>query len=96
MCERLRGELERWKADEEKGFRRDALARSRAVLKGKIGEQLAPLGNADAASCADYVVTLLSDLTRMVTMQTLYHDGGFSSMGVSDELIEALQAGSGA
>ena len=56
----------------------------------ELGERLAPLGNADAASCGDYVVTLLSDLTRMVTMQTLYHDGGFSSMGVSDELIEAL------
>jgi len=61
----------------------------------ELGERLAPLGNADAASCADYVVTLLSDLTRMVTMQTLYHDGGFSSMGVSDELIEALGAGAG-
>jgi enoyl-[acyl-carrier protein] reductase I len=59
----------------------------------ELGERLAPLGNADAASCADYVVTLLSDLTRMVTMQTLYHDGGFSSMGVSDELIEALHGG---
>lgn len=52
--------------------------------------RIAPLGNADAASCADYTVTLLSDLTRMVTMQTLYHDGGFSAMGISDELIAAL------
>lgn len=50
------------------------------------GEKLSPLGNADAASCADYVVTLLSDLTRMVTMQTLYHDGGFSAMGITDLL----------
>lgn len=55
-----------------------------------LGERLSPLGNADAESCADYVVTLLSDLTRMVTMQTLYHDGGFSAMGVSDALIEGL------
>ncbi len=61
----------------------------------ELGERLSPLGNADAASCADYVITLLSDLTRMVTMQTLYHDGGFSSMGVSDALIEALGAGAG-
>src|SRR5690606_37411221 len=42
-----------------------------------FAEQLSPLGNADAASCADYTVTLLSDLTRAVTMQTLFHDGGF-------------------
>lgn len=53
-------------------------------------ERLSPLGNADAESCADYTVSLLSDLTRMVTMQTLYHDGGFSSMGISDALIEDL------
>ncbi len=52
--------------------------------------QLSPLGNADAESCADYVVTLLSDYTRMVTMQNLYHDGGFSSMGISDGLVEML------
>ena len=43
----------------------------------EFAERIAPLGNADAASCADYTVTLLSDLTRMVTMQTLFHDGGF-------------------
>ncbi len=57
----------------------------------EFAQRVSPLGNADAQSCADYTVTLLSDLTRMVTMQTLYHDGGFSSMGISDELIEALQ-----
>jgi len=56
----------------------------------EYGDRLSPLGNADAASCADYTVTLLSDLTRMVTMQTLYHDGGFSSMGITDGLVEAL------
>lgn len=56
----------------------------------EFAERAAPLGNADAESCADYVVTLLSDLTRMVTMQTLYHDGGFSSMGMSDEIIQDL------
>ena len=55
-----------------------------------FAEMLAPLGNADAASCADFVVTLLSDYTRMVTMQNLYHDGGFSTMGVSDHLVETL------
>ena len=55
-----------------------------------FAEMLAPLGNADAESCADFVVTLLSDYTRMLTMQNLYHDGGFSTMGVSDHLVEAL------
>lgn len=46
-------------------------------------ERMSPLGNADALECADYVITLFSDLTRKVTMQNLYHDGGFSSMGMS-------------
>ncbi|MEM1117961.1 MAG: SDR family oxidoreductase [Bacteroidota bacterium] len=56
----------------------------------EFAEKVAPLGNADAASCADYCITLLSDYARMVTMQTLYHDGGFSAMGISDALIEDL------
>ena len=58
-----------------------------------FAEKVSPLGNADQASCADYCVTLLSDYTRMVTMQTLYHDGGFSAMGISDALVEELYAG---
>lgn len=56
----------------------------------EFGERLSPLGNADAESCADYTVSLLSDLTRMVTMQTLYHDGGFSSMGIAEEFVADL------
>jgi enoyl-[acyl-carrier protein] reductase I len=48
-----------------------------------FSERMSPLGNADAAECANYVITLFSDLTRKVTMQNLYHDGGFSSMGMS-------------
>ncbi|WP_420455228.1 enoyl-ACP reductase FabI [Rubrivirga sp.] len=56
----------------------------------EFAEKVAPLGNADAASCADYCVTLLSDYSRMVTMQTLFHDGGFSAMGISDALVEGL------
>jgi len=56
-----------------------------------FGQMMSPLGNADAASCADYTVSLLSDYTRMVTMQTLYHDGGFSAMGVSDQFISHLK-----
>jgi enoyl-[acyl-carrier protein] reductase I len=46
-------------------------------------ERMSPLGNATADECADYCVVLFSDLTRKVTMQNLYHDGGFSSMGMS-------------
>lgn len=56
----------------------------------EFADRLSPLGNADAESCADYTVTLLSDLTRMVTMQTLYHDGGFSNMGISDEFVQDM------
>ena len=56
----------------------------------EFAEKMSPLGNADAESCADYCVTMLSDLTRMVTMQNLFHDGGFSSMGISDQTIEML------
>ncbi len=60
-----------------------------------FAELMAPLGNADAESCADYVVSLLSDLTRMVTMQNLFHDGGFSTMGISDRLVEILSEAMG-
>ncbi len=56
----------------------------------QFAERIAPMGNADAESCADYTVAMLSDLTRMVTMQNLFHDGGFSTMGISDELIADL------
>ncbi len=48
-----------------------------------FSDRMSPLGNASADECADYCITLFSDLTRKVTMQTLYHDGGFSSMGMS-------------
>lgn len=50
----------------------------------KYADDMSPLGNANADECADYVITLFSDLTRKVTMQNLFHDGGFSSMGISD------------
>lgn len=55
------------------------------------GAAVSPLGNATADACADYIVALFSDLTRMVTMQNLYHDGGFSSVGVSEEVLDAFQ-----
>lgn len=53
-----------------------------------FSERMSPLGNATADECADYCVALFSDLTRKVTMQNLYHDGGFSSMGMSLKAIE--------
>jgi enoyl-[acyl-carrier-protein] reductase (NADH) len=56
-----------------------------------FAESLSPLGNATAEDCANYVVSLFSDLTRMVTMQNLYHDGGFSYTGISDDLMARMK-----
>ena len=53
-----------------------------------FSEQMAPLGNASALACADYCVSMFSDLTRYVTMQNLFHDGGFSNTGVTQQVIE--------
>ncbi len=53
-----------------------------------FSERMSPLGNASSEECADYCVVLFSDLTRKVTMQNLFHDGGFSSMGMSLKAIE--------
>lgn len=50
-------------------------------------DKMSPLGNASAEACADYCVALFSDLMRMVTMQNLYHDGGFSNMGMNPAII---------
>lgn len=54
-------------------------------------EKMSPMGNASAEDCANYTVTLFSDLTRMVTMQNLFHDGGFSFTGVSHAVIEQME-----
>jgi enoyl-[acyl-carrier protein] reductase I len=51
-------------------------------------DKMSPLGNAPAEDCAAYCVAMFSDFTRMVTMQNLYHDGGFSNMGMSPALLE--------
>lgn len=51
---------------------------------------IAPLGNASAEDCANYCITLFSDLTKMVTMQNLYHDGGYVNTGVSDFVMKNL------
>ncbi|PIQ22592.1 MAG: enoyl-ACP reductase [Cytophagales bacterium CG18_big_fil_WC_8_21_14_2_50_42_9] len=53
-------------------------------------EKMSPLGNASAEACADYTVTLFSDLTKYVTMQNLMHDGGFSTTGVSEAIVAAM------
>ena len=53
-------------------------------------DAISPLGNASAEDCANYCITLFSDLTRMVTMQNLYHDGGYVNTGVSDEVMQKL------
>ncbi len=55
-------------------------------------QKMSPLGNATAEDCANYIVLLFSDLSRMVTMQNLMHDGGFSATGITDELIQAIQS----
>lgn len=55
----------------------------------EYAEKMSPLGNASADQCADFCVAMFSDLTRMVTMQNLYHDGGFSSMGMNPALLES-------
>ncbi len=54
-------------------------------------EKMSPLGNASAEDCANYCVTLFSDLTRMVTMQNLFHDGGFSFTGISHNIVEQME-----
>ncbi|MEO9004281.1 MAG: SDR family oxidoreductase [Ginsengibacter sp.] len=54
-------------------------------------EKMSPLGNATAEDCANYVVTLFSDYTKYVTMQNLFHDGGFSSTGVTHDIIEQME-----
>ncbi len=56
----------------------------------EYAQQMSPLGNASSEDCAHYCISMFSDLTRMVTMQNLFHDGGFSYTGVSNEIIEQL------
>lgn len=78
----------------EKGVRINTISQSPTMTTAGSGvkgiddlldfsEKMAPLGNATADECADYCVAMFSDLTRKVTMQNLFNDGGFSSMGMS-------------
>ena len=56
----------------------------------RYADKMSPLGNATAMDCANYTITLFSDLTKRVTLQNLYNDGGFSNMGVSDEIMNII------
>jgi enoyl-[acyl-carrier protein] reductase I len=56
-----------------------------------FSDKLAPLGNPDADACAAYCLTLFSDMARGVTMQNLFHDGGYSSMGMSEDLMQEIE-----
>ncbi len=58
-----------------------------------FSERMSPLGNGTALECADYILTLFSDYTRKITMQNLFHDGGFSSTGISKAVIEQYSKG---
>jgi len=58
-----------------------------------FADRMSPLGNATAADCADYCMVMFSDLSRKVTMQNLFHDGGFSSMGMSYRAMEQYNKG---
>ncbi|WP_348812680.1 enoyl-ACP reductase FabI [Flavobacterium maritimum] len=56
-----------------------------------FAEKMSPLGNATALDCANYAIVMFSDLTRKVTLQNLLHDGGFSNIGVSQEVMEMFE-----
>lgn len=58
-----------------------------------FANRMSPLGNASADECADYCVVMFSDLTKKVTMQNLYHDGGFSSIGMSLRAMATYEKG---
>ena len=55
-----------------------------------FADEMSPLGNADANACADYCITMFSDLTRYVTMQNLFHDGGYSTTGISSKIMDKM------
>ena len=57
----------------------------------QYSDKMSPLGNAPAEAFANYCVTLFSDYTRYVTMQNLYHDGGFSNTGITQQLIDTME-----
>lgn len=73
------------------------MTKAGAGVKGISGffnfaDEMSPLGNADALDCANYCVSLFSDLTKKVTMQNLFHDGGFSNTGVSQKVVDKYES----
>ncbi len=64
-------------------------------FEGFLGfaEKMSPLGNATALECANYTISMFSDLTKKVTLQNLFHDGGFSNMGISTAVMDELTGG---
>ena len=54
----------------------------------EYADKISPMGNASSNDCAKYCISLFSDYTRMVTMQNLFHDGGFSKTGVSQDIVD--------
>lgn len=56
----------------------------------EYADKMSPLGNASAEACANYIVMMFSDYTRMVTMQNLMHDGGFSASGITEEIVDMI------
>lgn len=88
----------------EKGVRINTISQSPTMTTAGQGvagmdklfdfaERISPLGNADADDCADYCIVMFSDLTKKVTMQNLFNDGGFSSVGMSHEAMAAFEKG---
>lgn len=57
----------------------------------EYANQMSPLGNATAEDCANFCIAMFSDLTKMITMQNIYHDGGFSSVGISASIVDKMQ-----
>lgn len=56
----------------------------------EYADKMSPLGNANAEDCANYIIMMFSDYTRMVTMQNLMHDGGFSASGITEEIVDMI------
>ena len=55
-----------------------------------FAEKISPLGNASSDDCANFSVVMFSDYTKKITMQNIFHDGGFSSVGISQDLIDII------
>jgi enoyl-[acyl-carrier protein] reductase I len=88
----------------EKGVRVNTISQSPTMTTAGSGvkgmenlfdfaNKMSPLGNANAQECADYCIVMFSDLTKKVTMQNLFHDGGFSSMGMSLRAMNQYEKG---